>query len=90
MGIKLTKTSKKTKQQNQKKCRTSICTDIVFIPFLKREVSKPHIDVTDMKKSIQTYLRDSGWEMRVQNAVYAQLKRSVFLGFHQQQSDILN
>ena len=28
--------------------------------------------------------------MKVQNAVYAQLKRSVFFGFHQQQSDILN
>ncbi|CAH3029159.1 unnamed protein product [Porites evermanni] len=27
-----------------------------------------------MKKSIQTYLRDSGWEMKVQNAVYVQLK----------------
>ncbi|CAH3029161.1 unnamed protein product [Porites evermanni] len=41
---------------------------------LQREVSKPHIHVTDMKKSIQSYLRDSGWEMKVQNAVYAQLK----------------
>ncbi|KAM7450406.1 hypothetical protein ABFA07_001966 [Porites harrisoni] len=41
---------------------------------LQREVSKPHIHVTDMKKSIQTYLRDSGWEMKVQNAMYAQLK----------------
>ena len=57
---------------------------------MKREVSKPHIHVTDMKKSIQSYLQDSGWEMKVQNAVYAQLKRSVFFGFHQQQSDIVN
>ena len=63
----------------------------MFVHFLKREVSKPHIHVTDMKKSIQTYLRDSGWEMKVQNAVYAQLKRSVLIfGFHQHQSDILN
>ena len=43
--------------------------------FLKKEVAKPHIHVSDMKKSIQTYLRDSGWEVRLQNAVYAQLKR---------------
>lgn len=41
---------------------------------LQKEVAKPHIHVTDMKKSIQNYLKDSGWEVKLQNAVYFQLK----------------
>lgn len=41
---------------------------------LQKEVAKPHIHVTDMKESIQNYLRDSGWEVKLQNAVYFQLK----------------
>lgn len=41
---------------------------------LQKEVAKPHIHVSDMKRSIQTYLRDSGWEVKIQNAVYTQLK----------------
>lgn len=41
---------------------------------LQKEVAKPHIHVTDMKQSLQTYLRDSGWEVKLQNAVYSQLK----------------
>lgn len=41
---------------------------------LQKEVAKPHIYVTDMKKSVENYLRDSGWEIKLQNAVYTQLK----------------
>ena len=43
--------------------------------MIQKEVAKPHIHVTDMKKSIQNYLKDSGWEIKLQNAVYFQLKR---------------
>jgi len=46
-----------------------------FLTLPKKEVAKPHIHVSDMKRSIQTYLRDSGWEVKIQNAVYTQLKR---------------
>lgn len=42
---------------------------------MQKEVAKPHIYVTDMKKSVENYLRDSGWEIKLQNAVYTQLKR---------------
>ena len=41
----------------------------------KKEVGKPHIHVSDMKQSVRTYLRDSGWEVKLQNAVYALLTR---------------
>ncbi|XP_068719603.1 TBC1 domain family member 19-like isoform X1 [Montipora capricornis] len=40
---------------------------------LQKEVGKPHIHVSDMKQSVRTYLRDSGWEVKLQNAVYALL-----------------
>ncbi|KAJ7325676.1 hypothetical protein OS493_029100 [Desmophyllum pertusum] len=41
---------------------------------LQKEVAKPHIHVSDMKRSVENFLRDCGWEVKVQNAVYTQLK----------------
>ena len=41
----------------------------------KKEVGKPHIHVSGMKQSIVTYLRDSGWEVKLQNTVYSLLTR---------------
>lgn len=43
---------------------------------LQKEVGKPHIHVSDMKQSIVTYLRDSGWEVKLQNTVYSLLTSS--------------
>ena len=48
---------------------------LTVILSTQKEVAKPHIYVTDMKKSVENYLRDSGWEIKLQNAVYTRLKR---------------
>ncbi|KXJ22401.1 TBC1 domain family member 19 [Exaiptasia diaphana] len=43
---------------------------------LQREVSKSYVPLNqnDMKKSLEKYIKDSGWDITLQNAVYREIK----------------
>jgi hypothetical protein len=48
--------------------------DINSPPF-QELVSKPTFALPDVKKSIQSHLKNSAWNTKLQNAVYQELKR---------------
>jgi hypothetical protein len=44
-------------------------------PPFQELVSKPTVALSDVKKSIQSHLKNSAWNTKLQNAVYQELKR---------------